>query len=524
MTPHDPERPTDDIARNPETQPQEGERAASTSETVPGADETELEEDPKPTKKGILKELQAAIANGQQNRDLGRRQNRNAKAQNRSAGLLIITAAVIAIGFVLVATFSHSNNQPRGEGKRTKPSLGRPEKPAPSTGPSRGSATPLQQADLSDQEGAGDQVSAEDIRQTARPRYSPPPSQPRPTLANVPPMNDPALDEYRARRQNTAAATPPPSPAPPAAPVAVVANGANQQRAETDALKKPSLVYVRNGGSPDGIRLASLGREAGPVVLEQRRGTGLPTGSRLVARLQSAVSSAVATPVVAAIEYNYERDGEIVMPAGTKAYGELQQANRNGIVALRFRSLELPDGSTEKIEATAESLEYGPLKGSVNGADTAKRVLVRTLTGVGAVAAYLVGGPGGFSGASGQLDNSILLRERIASNAGLAGDQELTNLAANQNIVITVAANTRFFIVLSTGTEGGEQRTPTRLSPAVTQPGTLRAGADSALPSARELQQLVDLKRELNRLYTTVTAGRNSESTAEAAPAEPAEQ
>jgi hypothetical protein len=44
------------------------------------------------------------------------------------------------------------------------------------------------------------------------------------------------------------------------------------------------------------------------------------------------VSSAVKTPVVAAIEYNYERDGEIVIPAGSKAFGELSQVNDQGYV------------------------------------------------------------------------------------------------------------------------------------------------------------------------------------------------
>ena len=74
------------------------------------------------------------------------------------------------------------------------------------------------------------------------------------------------------------------------------------------------------------------------------------------------------------------------------------------------------------------SLTYGPLKGSVSGGNALKRILVRSMTGVGTMAAYLVGGPGGFGGVSGQLDNSILLRERIASNAGLAGEQEVKAL------------------------------------------------------------------------------------------------
>jgi hypothetical protein len=230
-----------------------------------------------------------------------------------------------------------------------------------------------------------------------------------------------------------------------------------------------------------------------------------------VARLQAAASTAVKAPVVAAVEYNYERDGEIVVPAGTKAFGELQQANRNGIVAVRFHTLELPDGTSEKIDGTAMSLQYGPLKGSVSGSNKAKRILVRSLTGVGTMAAYLVGGPGGFSGASGQLNNSILLRERIASNAGLAGEQEMMNLALNEQIVVTVPANTRFFIVLQDS--GGGERTPGRTTPTGAQPGVqYAASANSSLPTAQELRELIELKSELNRMYRDVAATRTSEA------------
>jgi hypothetical protein len=102
----------------------------------------------------------------------------------------------------------------------------------------------------------------------------------------------------------------------------------------------------------------------------------LPNGSRLVARLEAAVTTAVKTPAVAAIEYNYERDGEIVVPAGTRAFGELQQANRTGVVSLRFNRLEMADGTIEEINGTAISLTYGPLQGSVTGNNVAKRILV----------------------------------------------------------------------------------------------------------------------------------------------------
>ena len=144
----------------------------------------------------------------------------------------------------------------------------------------------------------------------------------------------------------------------------------------------------------------------------------MPAGSRLVARLQTAVSSAVKTPVIAAIEYNYERDGEIVIPAGTEAIGQLTQANQNGQVGLRFTALQMPNGRTESIEGSGVTLDCGPLKGTVNGQNRAKRALVRSLTGVGSMATYLVGGSG-YGGLTGPVDQSILLRERIASNIGL---------------------------------------------------------------------------------------------------------
>jgi len=98
---------------------------------------------------------------------------------------------------------------------------------------------------------------------------------------------------------------------------------------------------------------------AEPALLERRATAVLPNGSRLVARLQSAVSTAVKAPVVAAIEYNYEKDGEIIIPAGAKAFGELQQANRNGNVGIHFHTLQMPDGTTEKIDAGSMSLTYG---------------------------------------------------------------------------------------------------------------------------------------------------------------------
>ena len=110
-----------------------------------------------------------------------------------------------------------------------------------------------------------------------------------------------------------------------------------------------------------------------------------PAGTRLMARLESAVSTAVKEPVVAVIEYNYERDGEIVVPAGAKAVGQLRQADRSGFMDIKFDTLEMPDGTTEKMDGVAMNLKFGPLKGDVGGKRTGTKFLVQSLTGIGSV-------------------------------------------------------------------------------------------------------------------------------------------
>jgi hypothetical protein len=453
-----------------------------------------------PEKQGFLDNFRRAYTQARDGRKPSantQRQDRNAKGRDKSKGLMILAAAAFIMFFVFIAMFSHSN-RPGSEARRNTPSLGRPEQLPGQT--KSGSAVPLQSADMSGQDNNNDEVSADDLNNMVKRRLEPPK-----TIASVPPM-DPALEAYRQARDGIAPPPPPPPPPPTTATPPAPAHN------EGDALKKSSLVFVRNaaGTSAHGATLQPASYSAEPAVLE-RKNSGFPNGSRLVARLQAAVSTVVKTPVVASIEYNYERDGEIIIPAGTKAFGELQQANRQGIVSLHFYTLQMPDGTVQKIDGTAMSLGYGPLKGSVSGSNRLKRVLVRSVTGVGEMAAFLVGGPGGLAGASGPLDNSVLLRERIASNAGLAGEQEVTSLATNEQIVVTVAANTRFFIVLVDS--NNQDRSP-RLTPIGGRGQTQLAAAQSALPSASELQELIDLKSELNRMYQQVSATRASEPAA----------
>jgi len=493
---------TPELNKN-ERQPDGAELDATRRINVGSVEQPEVTE-PQETRTtfGSLREAYLRARDGRK-RVQPEKQSRTAKSIDRSKGLLVLAVAVIIMIFVFLGMFSSSSGT-KDRANRTKPSLGRPEITT-GTAENRGSVTPLLNADMSGQDTNSDQLSADDVKATGRVRVRPQPKS-GDTLASIPPM-DPALEAYRqAKAGNSVPQTVPvvASVPPPAQPPVPAHN-------EGDALKKSSLVFVssNSGASANVIRPASMTTE--PALLERRSTALLPNGSRLVARLQSAVSTAVKAPVVAAIEYNYERDGEIIIPAGAIAIGDLQQANRNGNIGVHFHTLQMPDGTTEKIDATSMSLTFGPLKGSVSGGNALKRILVRSMTGVGTMAAYLVGGPGGFGGASGQLDNSILLRERIASNAGLAGEQEVQSLASTENIVVSVPGNTRFFVVLLAGS--GET-SPTRTPPAGAR-GVAQVAANGSrqLPSAEELRELIELKTELNRMYQQVAATRTAGTT-----------
>lgn len=428
---------------------------------------------------------------------------RSRYSMDRSKAFLVLATVVVLSGFAFLALFSTSGAEKRAQQRRTQPSLGRSESAAQRSA-RPGSTVPLLSADQSSGDPAGEQLSPEDILATSRRTQSDASQRQeqasaKPTsqyaLSNAPTVDDPALDAYR--RQNNLAYTPPrplpPTPAPAPASVPVATAPAN----DSEALKKSSLVFIRSAAAT----AEQASAPPRPAVIEKEgRSPLLPTGSRLVARLQTAVSSAVKTPVIAVVEYNYERDGEIVIPAGTKAVGQLAQANQNGQVGLRFTTLEMPDGNTETIEGASVGLDYGPLKGVVGGRNRAKRALVRGVTGVGTMASYLVGGRG-FGGLSGPVDQSVLLRERVASNIGLAGEQELMALAYSQNVVVTLPGNTRFYIVLQ------ETAVPSRTIAPASRANF--AGADEqALPAAAELRELMALKGELNRMYRELAATR----------------
>jgi hypothetical protein len=258
----------------------------------------------------------------------------------------------------------------------------------------------------------------------------------------------------------------------------VATGDATHVRTEHDALDKASLVYVRHDTTS-----SALNQPPQDVAAPVDFGIGLAPGTRLRARLESAVNTAVRTPVVAVIEYNYEQNGEIVIPAGAKAFGHLESADRSGYIGIRFESLQMPDGASVALEAAATDLQLRPLRGKVEGKHTGKNVLVRSFAGVGEVAATLVG-----RGSLNQpLSEGDLLRERVANNIGQTSDQTVANLALTERIVVSVPSDTEIYVILQKAAKENFQNSRVQ-SPA----------APSQI-NIEELRQLIQLQRELNQ-------------------------
>jgi hypothetical protein len=396
--------------------------------------------------------------------------NRSGLGRDRSRSLFLLAGAAIAVLLLFLGVFSSPNHSRKPGNARPvgTPDLGQRATPGQQRAGQTGSVAPLLSAQTG-QEAPGSQgVTAEDVDKTAHPIHMPEVS-PKAISNTTPAKSGPyALGQIDFSDAPGRERTP---------------EAISSAKSDSDDLRKPSLIFVRNvqnAPAGNGARVASAESEETPTL-------ALPIGTKLVARLESVVTSAVKEPVVASIEYNYERDGEIVVPAGAKALGSLQQADRSGTVGIRFNSIQMPDGTMEKIEATAMSLTYGPLKGTVSGKRTGTNFLVRTFTGLGEAATYLVGS----GGVSGPLSESAFLRDRIATNVGIAGDQELNNLTFNQNIVVTVPGNTRFYVVMEHGATLPEGQAQT----ATTQAN------NASIPTMEELRQLLQLRQEMSAMY-----------------------
>ena len=459
---------TEETNKEPQTTPANPEAEIANEESAP-------EERGKGTwREAFLSAFQTARRQqkpGESRQELGR---------DKSKSLFLLAGVCVALLLLFLGIFSRPKQKISlpGENPRGEASLGRKVTPGQENSDPSKSATPMLSADVRSTDPAlAGQLTPEDIGRTSRTGMAPRPTVP--TAAATKPPQDYALSKVDFSDPSVGQGTTIPNPSSPSAP---------DSSAE---LKKPSLVFVRSTEIKPTLRPNS------PEDTEET--LALAAGTRLVARLQTPVSSAVAAPVVAVVEYNYERNGQIVLAAGSKVFGRLAQVNPSGYVGIQFSRVEMPDGAVEKIDASAMSLNFGPLKGDVSGKKTGTKFLVRSLTGMGTIASYLVGPQG--STYNGMISPNTLMRERLADNVATAGQEELNGLAFNQNLVVTLPGNTRFYIVVQkppsdhVGATSGTRST-----------GTSTAGFSGGVPNLEELRQLMQLRSEINELYTQASS------------------
>jgi hypothetical protein len=216
------------------------------------------------------------------------------------------------------------------------------------------------------------------------------------------------------------------------------------QSQQQNTLKEASLVFVRSQVTTQAATTskANAGGDVAPLL-------EITPGTRIQAKLETQISSAVQAPVVAVVEYTYAIGDKVIVPAGARVYGQLQQADRSGLVSVKFDEIELLDGAREKIDAIGTGLDLGPIKGNVFGKNTGKNFLVRAASGLGSVLAKIAG-----NNSSAAFSEDDMLRERVAENIGTAGDSEVMNLNANSRVVVSVPADTKIYIVFTKHEEG----------------------------------------------------------------------
>ena len=345
---------------------------------------------------------------------------------DKTVRLLIGFAGVVAVALVMLILFS-DKGKPRTK-KNAEASLGRP-KTADTVAPTEnGSVVPqgAMQPMRDDQPQPG-QVNANDIENTKKARVGA--GETKSGQADVPAKNLGQIPEFPASNNSGDAWAPPPYGQKDSADT----GSAPVQDKAVDALAKPSLVFTASTEKSS----QSVPTDHDIPLLD------MGTGSRLAARLASVVTTAVDQPVIAIVEYSYEHDGQLIVPAGSKAVGSVHQADRSGYLQIHFDHLETPDGSSIPIDALATDTNLGPLRGKVTGTGRGKNFAVRAATGIGQMSAMLVGQ----NNLNGAISEADLMRMQLAENVGRAGDEEINRMTLMEHPIVTLPAGLPIYVV-----------------------------------------------------------------------------
>jgi len=342
--------------------------------------------------------------------------------------MLMVLGAIIIFGIGMLAFLSSKGTKKKTAAEAAKPNLGRV---TGTTAP--GDLIPSDKVKPSpDEAKRGGTVDAADIEKTKAPKIT---QTQDPNKQSAPNSNKQQLnqvgkfDEPDTTPNGQSKWTPPP-----------YSGGQSEQQVlkrEGDALSKPSLVFTAHNQSNGGLRSAKQNEQQSVSNL------GLAPGYHVAARLESMATTAVHAPVTAVVEYNYERDGAVLIPAGSRVVGKISQADPSGLVNISFSAIEFPGGENVAIDAVAADMSLQAVKGTVTGKQAGRSMLVRSLAGIGETAAMIVGAPS----ANGAVSENDLLRMRVADNIGNAGDEQIMRMMTMQHIVVSVPAGTEIYVI-----------------------------------------------------------------------------
>ena len=342
--------------------------------------------------------------------------------------MLMVVGALVIFGIGMLAFLStKGSTKKKTQAEAAKPSLGRVAGPV-----APGDLVPSDRLKPSSEESTkGGGVDAKDIEKTKAPKVT----QAQPTAVQQSHTPGKRLDQVGKFEEPDTSGTAQSKWIPP--PYGTSQAEQETTKKEQDALGQPALVFVAHTQSNGGAQNKSRSDET------RTNNLGLAPGFHVAAQLESMATTAVRASVVAVVEYNYERDGAVLIPAGSRIVGKIAQADPSGYMNITFSTIQFPHGEPEPIDAVATDMNLQAIKGKVTGKQAGKSMLVKSLAGIGETTAMIVGAPSGSSAFS----ENDLLRMRIADNIGNASDQQIMQMMTMQHIVVSVNAGTEIYVV-----------------------------------------------------------------------------
>jgi hypothetical protein len=215
-------------------------------------------------------------------------------------------------------------------------------------------------------------------------------------------------------------------------------------KARREALTKASMTYVDEPRSQVHLADQEAGKSQG--TLATINNLGYQPGYHMATHLETVASTAVSAPVITVVDFDYQRDGITIVPAGSRLIGTMGASSSTGIVNLHFHSIRMPNGSTVSISAVGLSHQLMALKGIVMGRHVVEQFLMASLAGVGSTAAIFAG-----NNVNGQLSEADMLRSQAANNMGSNIDSQISTLqqSVSQSLVVTLPAGTEVEVMFT---------------------------------------------------------------------------